>query len=685
MTTANPLLPESSLPFQLPPFDRIQDEHFEPAFAAAMAEELREVEAIAGNPAAPTFDNTLVTLARSGRQLARVSRVFFNLNHACTNPARQQAEREIVPRLAAHDDAIWLNAGLFARIDAIHAKRQELNLDAESKRLLERTHRDFVRAGARLSDDGKARLKAINVGLAGLQAAFGQNVLQETNASTVFVDDRAQLAGLSDVEIAAAADAARAQGRAGAYALRLVNTTGQPVLASLGDRALRERILRASEARCGRVGAYDNCAVVRRMVELRAERAALLGYANHAAYVLEDQTAGTPAAVNKFLGDVAPPAVANARHEAAALQAIVDAEGGGFELTAWDWGHYAEKARRSRYAFDGKDLRAYLELNRVLWDGVFHAASALYGITFRERRDLPVYEPDVRVFEVSDADGEALALLLADFYARPSKKGGAWMSSYVTQSTLLGTKPLVAIHQNIPQPPEGEPTLLTFEEVTTLFHEFGHALHGMFARVNYPRFSGTQVPRDFVEFPSQANEIWALWPEVLARYARHHRTGEPLPAALREKLLAARKFNQGFKTTEYLAAALIDQAWHQLNGGALPADVSAFEAQTLRRVGLDFAAVPPRYHSTYFSHIFAGGYSAGYYSYLWAEVMAADAETWFEQHGGLTRANGDRLRRTVLSRGGSEEPLAQFRAFTGGDPDIGPLLQRRGLAPAAER
>ncbi len=682
--TANPLLTESPLPFHLPPFDRIRDEDFAPAFEAGMAAELKEIAAIAANPEPPTFDNTLVAMERSGRLLARVSRVFFNLNSADTDPVKQQVEREMAPRLAAQHDAIWLNGPLFARIEAVYARREALGLDAESKRLVERYHQDFVRAGARLSEADKARLKAMNTELATLQATFSQNVLKETNASDVLVDQRADLAGLPEAQVAAAEVIARADQKAGGFALRLVNTTGQPVLASLEDRALRERIQRVSEARGRQGGAYDNRAILRRMVELRAERAVLLGYPNHAAYILEDQTAGTPGAVNKLLGKLAPPAVANARREAAAMQAVIDSEPGRFELEAADWAFYSEKVRRARYAFDTAEVRPYLELNHVLLDGVFFAATRLYGITFRERHDLPVYEPDVRVFEVFDADGSPLALLLTDLYARPSKKGGAWMSSYMLQSRLLGTKPVVAIHLNLQQPPAGEPTLMTFDEVTTAFHEFGHALHGMFSQVEYPRFSATQVPRDFVEFPSQINEIWAVWPEVLTHYARHYRTGEPLPSALRDKLLAAQKFNQGFKTTEYLEASVIDQAWHQLAPGNVPADVSAFETETLRRAGLEFAPVPPRYHSAYFSHIFAGGYSAGYYSYIWAEVLDADAEAWFKAHGGLTRTNGDRLRQTVLSRGGSEEAMTQFRAFTGAEPDIRPLLERRGLdqAPA---
>ena len=462
--------------------------------------------------------------------------------------------------------------------------------------------------------------------------------------------------------------------------VRLLNTSGQPPLASLENRALRERIQQASVNRCRRGGAYDNRANVLRIVRLRAERAALLGYASHAAYELEDQTAGTVDAVNRFLAQLTPPAVANARREAADIQAIIDAEHGGFALAPWDWDFYSEKVRRAHYAFDETQLRPYFELNHVLQDGVFFAAHQLFGLTFTERRDLPVYQPDVRVFEVFNEDGSPLALFLVDLYARPSKRGGAWMSSYVDQSELFGTRPVVAIHLNIPKPPPGVPVLLTFDEVTTAFHETGHALHGMFSHVRYPRFSGTEVPRDFVEFPSQANEMWAVWPEVVAHYARHYQTGAPMPSALLDKMLATQKFNQGFATTEYLAAALVDQAWHQLTPGEVPADEPAFEAAALRRAGVDFAPVPPRYHSTYFAHIFSSDeYSAGYYSYIWAEVLDADSVEWFKQHGGLTRANGDHYRATVLSRGDSEDTLGQFRAFTGHGPEIAPLLQRLGL------
>ena len=682
---SNPLFEPSSLPFGYPRFDRIRDEHFAPAFTRGMAEHLREVEAIAAAPAEPTFDNTLVALEKSGDLLGRVQRVFFNLVGAHGNDALRAVEKEMAPKLSAHSDAIRLNPALFARINALHARIDQLGLDPESRRLLERTHRDFVRSGARLGEAEKTRLRSLNAEIASLQTTFAQNVLKETNASAVIVDRREELAGLADAEIAAAGAAAKAAGHDGKFALRLINTSGQPALGSLQNRTVRERLHRASLARGSRGGDLDNRELITRLARLRAERAALLGYPSHAAYQLEEQTAANVGAVNKLLSDLAPAAVANARREAADMQRLIDREAAGFGLAAWDWDFYAEKVRRERYAFDESQLKPYLEIDRVLKDGVFFAATRLFGITFRERRDLPVYEPTVRVFDVFEADGTPLAIFLADLYARPSKRGGAWMNSYVDQSGLLGTRPVVANHMNIPKPVDGAPTLLTFDEVNTLFHEFGHALHGMFSAVRYPRFAGTRVPRDFVEFPSQVNEMWITWPEVLRNYARHHQTGEPMPAALAEKVLAARKFNQGFATTEYLAASLLDQAWHQLAPAQVPAAGAAleFEAAALRKAGVDFAPVPPRYRSTYFSHVFTGGYSAGYYSYLWSEVLDADTVEWFRRNGGLTRENGDRFRRMLLSRGGSAEAMDLYRAFRGGEPEVRHLLERRGLASGA--
>lgn len=677
----NLLLTESPLPYHLPQFDRLQDAHFAPAYAQGIAEELGEVDAIANNRAPTTFENTLVALERAGRLLKRVDGVFSELNGANTNPAMQQVERDMAPKLSAQRDAILLNSALFARIRTLHDRRNELGLDAESMRLLERYYKDFVRAGALLSEADKNRLKILNAELATLETAFSQNVLKESNASAIVIENRAELAGMSESEIAATEAAAAAARKDGAFVIRLQNTSNQPALGSLANRALRKRLHEASVGRNSRGGEFDNRAIVLRIAALRAQRAELLGYDSHAAYVLEDQIARTPAAVGQLLARLAPPAVANARREAADIQALIDGEHGGFQLAAWDWNFYSEKVRQARHTCDESLLRPYFELNRVLEDGVFYAAQRLYGLAFKERRDLPVYQADVRVFEVFDTDGRPLALFIADLYARPAKRGGAWMNAYVSQSELLGARPVISNCLNIPKPPAGEPALLTFDEVRTLFHEFGHALHGMLSQVQYPRFSGTNVPTDFVEFPSQLNEIWAVCPEVLKNYARHHRTGEPMPACLLDPMLAVRKFNQGFKTTEYLASALLDQAWHALKAGEIPGDVAAFEAAALKRSGVSFDPVPPRYHSTYFLHIFSGGgYSAGYYSYIWAEVLDADGAKWFEQHGGLTRANGDHLRRTVLSRGGTKEPATQYRDFAGREPDIEPLLERRGLS-----
>ena len=679
--TENPFLTESTLPYQLPPFDRIDDAHYGSAFERGMAEQIEEIEAIAAQSDPPTFENTIIPLERSGRTLDRVARTFFSLASAHTNDAINATRNEMAPRLAAHTDAMLLNADLFARVQALYDQRESLGLDAEARRLVEQYYVDFVRAGARLSESQKERMQEINAELAALGSRFTQNVLDEVNASAVVVETEEELAGLSENEIASAAAAAAARGLENRYVIPLLNTSGQPALASLENRDLRERIARESLARGSQGGEYDNREVITTMARLRAERAAMLGYPNHAAYILERQTAQTVEAVNERLASLAPPAVANAEREAADLQAMANAEGADLELAAWDWSYYTEKVRADRYAFDASQLRPYFEMNNVLEDGVFFAATRLYGLTFEERPELPVYHPDVRVWEVFDVDGEPLGLFLGDFYARPSKRGGAWMNAYVSQSHMLGTLPVVGNHLNVPKPPAGEPTLLTFDEVTTAFHEFGHALHGFFSNVEYPYFAGTSVPRDFVEYPSQVNEMWATWPEVLENYAVHYETGEPMPADLLERVLATQQFNQGFATTEYLAASLLDQAWHQITADEVPAaaDVEAFEADALEAAGVALDAVPPRYRSTYFSHIWSSGYSAGYYSYIWSEVLDADSVEWFKENGGLLRDNGDHFRRTLLSRGGSVDAMTLFRDFRGADPDVRPLLVRRGL------
>lgn len=678
---ANPFFSNNALPHGLPPFDRIDDTHYLPAFERGMVEQLEEVEAIANDAAAPTVENTLVALERSGRLLDRVAATFFPLNRSDTNEAMDATRTEIAPRLAAHSDQIYLNSALFARVRTLHEQRDSLDLDPEAFRLVEQYHTDFVRAGAELSDAEQDRMRAINAELATLETTFAQNVLGEVNASAVVVATRDELAGLPDDQVAAAAEAASARDLEGQYVLALLNTSGQPSLAALENRDLRERITRTSLARGTQGGEFDNSQVVTDIAGLRGERAALLGYPHHAAYVLEVQTARTVQAVTDRLASLVPPAVANARREAEDLQTEAAAGGTQLEIAAWDWSFYTEKVRATRFDFDAAELRPYFEMDTVLTDGVFFAASELFGLRFEERADLPVYHPDVRVWEIFDADGTALGLFLADYYARPSKRGGAWMDAYVAQSGLLGTRPVIVNNLNVTKPTAGEPTLLTFDEVTTMFHEFGHTLHGLFSDVEYPYFAGTSVPRDFVEYPSQVNEMWATWPDVLRHYAVHHETGEPMPSELLDKVLASETFNQGFATTEYLAASLLDLAWHQLRPDEVPtADgVVAFEAAALDSAGVALDAVPPRYRTAYFSHIWSTGYSAGYYSYIWSEVLDADSVEWFKERGGLTRANGEHFRQTLLSQGGSREAMELYREFRGADPDVRPLLERRGL------
>ncbi len=673
------MLEKSPLEFQYPPFDKIQNADYLPAFEQGMTEQLKEVAAIAHDPEKPTFENTIVALEKTGQLLGRVGSIFSNLAGANTDPEKQKIESEMSPKLAAHEDVIHLNAPLFQRIQAIYNQRDQLGLDPEAKYLVDRYYKDFVRAGAELSDADKAKLKALNAESAALQTKFSQNVLKEKNAESIVVQDRAKLAGLSPNEMDAANLAAKSEKKSGKWVFPLQNTTGQPPLVALQDRALRERIMKTSLARNSHGGDWDNRDVVLRQVKVRAERASLLGYDSYAAYQLEDQTAHDVGTINKWLAALVPAGVANARREGAEIQKVIDQEHGGFQLASWDWDFYSEKVRKARYAFDEAQIKPYFELNHVLFDGVFYAAHELYGITVKERHDLPVYQPDVRVFDVFDKDGKRLAIFIGDYYARPSKSGGAWMNEYVSQSDLLGMKPVVANHLNIPKPPPGQPTLLTFDEVTTAFHEFGHGLHGMFSQVKYPRFSGTNVPRDFVEYPSQANEMWASWPEVLKHYAKHYQTGKPMPQELFDKVIASQKFNQGFKTTEYMAATLLDQAWYQLKPAQVPNDVLKFEADALKKAGVDYAPVPPRYRTTYFSHAFAGGYSAGYYSYVWSEELAADTVEWFKANGGMTRANGQHFRDTLLSRGGSEDASKLFRDFCGHGPELEALLKRRGL------
>ena len=676
----NPFYTESSLYMKYPEFDKIKNKHYTPAFEKGMADHMAEIDAIAERTDSPTLENTIISMEKSGALLDRVATVFFSLTSANTNDAMEKIRSEMAPKLSAHSDQILLNGKLFHRVKTIYEQRDQLGLDAESKRLVEKYYTDFIRSGANLSSEEKESLKKINGEMAVLQTTFSQNVLKEVNALAVVVDSKDELDGLSDAAIEAAANEAKSRELDGKYVLTLRNTSGQPPMASLTNRALRERIHKTSLSRGSRGSDFDNRDILANVIKLRAEKAQLMGYDNHAAYSLENQTAQTPKAVNERLSSLAPKAVANANKEATDLQKMIDAEDGSFKLASWDWDFYTEKVRADRYNFDASQLKPYFEMDNVLQNGVFYTATQLFGITFKERFDLPVYQEDVRVFEVFNEDGSVLALFIFDGYARSSKRGGAWMNAYVGQSKLKGNKPVIANHLNVVKPPKGEPTLMSFDEVITTFHEFGHALHGMFSDVNYPYFAGTSVPRDFVEYPSQVNEMWAIWPEVLKNYAVHHETGKPMPKELLDKVLATQKFNQGFATTEYLAASLLDQALHQLSPDQVPTgeEIIAFEADALKTAGVAMDVIPPRYRSTYFSHII-GGYSAGYYSYIWSEVLDADTVEWFKENGGLKRENGDHFRKTLLSRGGSKDALKIFKDFRGAEPNIQPLLDRRGL------
>ena len=676
----NPFMQASSLYMQFPAFDQITNDHYMPAFKAGLEQQKAEIEAIANSSEPATFENTFVAMERSGEILNRVSRVFYALASAHTNDDINQLRGELAPMLSAHGDEILLNSTLFARIKAIHDQVDELDIDDESKRLVRETYKQFVGAGAELSDEDKETLKAMNSELASLSTEFSQKVLDEVNSKAIVLDSAERLKGMSEVQIASALEAGAARDMEGKYVIPLLNTSQQPALSSLEDRALRQQILATSLGRGSSGGENDTREIVSRVLTLRAERAKLLGYENHAAYSLTEQTAQTTDAVNERLATLAPAAVANAKLEAAELQGMIDAQGGDFELEAADWDFYAEQLKAQKFDFDGAQLKPYLEMNNVLVNGVFYAAEKVFGLTFKKRDDLPTYHPDVHVWEVFDADGSTLALFVEDFYARESKRGGAWMNAYVPQNNLFGDKPVVANHLNVPKPPAGEPTLLTWDEVETMFHEFGHALHGMFSDVKYPSFSGTSVPRDFVEYPSQVNEMWANWPEILANYANHYQTGEAMPRELLDKVLASSKFNEGYRTTEYLAASILDQALHQLNPDEVPTpdQVLEFEANALEAAGIAMSEVPPRYRTTYFSHIM-GGYSAGYYSYIWSEVLDADSVEWFKENGGLKRENGDHFRKTLLSKGGSVDAMTLFRNFRGAEPNIAPLLERRGL------
>lgn len=669
----------STLQFQAPPFDRITDSDYQPAIEEGMKRNLAEIEKIANQTAAPNFENTIVAMERSGDLLTRVTKVFFNLAQSNTNPTIQKAQAEVAPKLAAHQDAIYLNPKLYARVKTIFDQKDGLGLDEESKYLVERYHRGFVRAGAQLREADKTQLRALNQEEAKLTTEFHDRLLAATNAAAVVVEDKAKLDGMTEGDLAAASEAAKARNLEGKWVLTVQNTTQQPAQISLKDRTLRERLFKASTERTQHEDANDTRAIIQRLAQLRAERAKLLGFSTFAAYVLDDQMAKKPETAEKLMTDMVPAATGKARGEAEKMQALAKKQKEKFKLAAWDWQYYAEQVRKAEFALDEAQIKPYFELDRVLQDGVFFAANQLYGLTFKERKDLPVYQPDVRVFEVIDADGSTLALWYADYFKRDNKTGGAWMDTFVDQSTLIGTKPVVVNVCNFTKPAPGQPALMTFSDVKTMFHEFGHALHGMFSNVKYPLFASTNVPRDFVEFPSQFNEHWSLVPTVFANYAKHYQTGAPMPQQLVDKIKKSHTFNQGYTTTEYLAAALLDMAWHALPPDAPKQAVADFEAASLKRFKIDLPLVPPRYKTTYFAHIWNGGYAAGYYAYLWSEVLDHDAYQWFVEHGGMTRENGSRFRDMILSRGGTQDAAAMYRAFRGRDPSVEPLLIERGL------
>jgi peptidyl-dipeptidase Dcp len=679
LSPSNPFYSASTLLYQAPPFDRITDADFQPALEEGMRQDLADMEAIANRADEPTFDNTILTMERSGALLTRVANVFDALNSANTNETLQKVDETESPKRAAHYDEIYLNPKLFARVKSIYDRRTTTGLDSVQQFLVERYYRNFVRAGALLSDADKTRLRALNEEESRLTSQFHNKLLAATKAGALVVDSPAELDGMSEGEIAGAADAAKSRGLTGKWVVPLQNTTQHPAQQELRNRATRQRLFISSTQRAEHSDSNDTRSVVTRLAQLRAEKAMLLGYPTYAAYRLENQMSKTPENAIKLLTDMVPAATAKARREIADMQALIDRQGGGFKLAPWDWQYYAEQVRKAQYDLDESQLKPYFELDNVLQNGVFFAANKLYGLTFKERHDIPVYQPDVRVFEVFDADGKSMALFYTDYFKRDNKGGGAWMSSFVDQSGLLGTHPVVFNVANFSKPAAGQPALLTFSDVTTMFHEFGHALHGMFSNVQYPTFAGTNVPRDYVEFPSQFNEHWALDPAVFANYAKHYQTGAPMPKTLVDKIVNARTFNQGFATTEYLAASLLDMAWHTQAPGSAQPDVDSFESRALQRYGVAMPEIPPRYRTTYFSHVWDGGYAASYYAYLWSEVIDDDAYAWFKENGGLTRANGQRFRDMILSRGGSVESAALYRAFRGRDPSVEQLLIERGL------
>lgn len=676
----NPFFEASTLPLEAPNFDEISEEHFKPAFERGIEEQLNEIERIASTQDDPTFENTILEMEKSGVLLSRVSRVFYNLTSANTSEEIQQIQSEMAPKLAAHSDDILLNNDLFERVKAVYENRGESGLNDSSMKLLEDTYRDFVRAGALLNAEEQQRMRQINERMSELTTKFQENLLAMNRERAIIVDSEEELAGLSQDRIAAAKETANSRGLEGKYILSITNTTRVPVLSSLENRELRKRVWEASANRgLGENGGIDNRPIALELTSLRAERAELLGYSNYAEFAIEPQTAQTPEAVLNMLTDLIPSVVSNTNAEAELIAEMMREDGLDGEPEPWDWEYYAEKVRQEQYDLNESEVRPYFELNRVLEDGVFYTMNRLFGISFEERTDLPVYHPDVRVFDVFEEDGSQIGLFYADYFARDSKRGGAWMNSFVVQSDLFDQKPVVVNVMNIPPPAEGEPALISFDNVTTMFHEMGHAMHGLLSDVTYPSQAGTSVPRDFVEFPSTAKEDWAILPEVLENYAVHYENGEKIPSELLDKVIAAKNFNQGFDTQEYLAATMLDLEWHLLDSDEIPTDVEEFENQALAKHGLDKKAVPPRYRSQYFSHIFSGGYSANYYAYIWSEILAADSFAFMQEEGGLSRENGKLYRDFILSRGGSLDALELYRNYRGGDPEVDHLLIRRGL------
>jgi peptidyl-dipeptidase Dcp len=687
---SNPFFAASTLPFQAPPFDKIKDSDYQPAIEKGMADQLAEWRKIADNPAAPTFENTYVALEKSGALLNRVMEVFNGVASANTDDTLQKVQEEEAPKLAAHQDALYLDGKLFDRVQKVYDERATLKLDPESLRLVEVTYRQFVHNGAKLSDGDKAKLKALNQQESTLEAQFNSKLLAAAKDSALVVDDKAKLAGLSDEDIAAAAQAAKDRGLPGKWVIVLQNTTQQPALQSLKDRATRKALYEASWNRAELGNADDTRDIIEQLAQIRAQEAKLLGFPNYAAWTLQDQMARTPEAVMSFMGKLAPAAVARAKQEAAEIQAQIDKDQAAlhqatFKLEPWDWQYYAEQVRKAKYDLDESQIKPYFELDNVLKNGVFYAANQLYGLTFKERHDIPVYNPDVRVFEVFDKDGKSLALWYCDYFKRDNKQGGAWMDNFVQQSKLLGTKPVIYNVANFTKPAAGQPALLSWDDVITMFHEFGHALHGMFADERYPSLSGTATARDFVEFPSQFNEHWASNAKVFANFAKNYQTGAPMPQALVDKMRKAGKFNSGYDMTELVSAAMLDMNWHMLGADAPKQDADKFEAAALKKDGVDLSYVPPRYRSSYFLHIWSNGYSAGYYAYLWTQMLADDAFANFQQHGGLTAENGQRFRDMILSRGNTEELSKLYKDWRGQDPSIEPMLINRGLKDAPKK